>query len=240
MRKLFLIGLCLFASVFTYAQSVKELMAEGDRLHGKKKYRDAIVVFKKALDINPDDALINFKLGLAYLYSDTKSKAAGFIDKAYRLNPKIDNRIDYHLGTAFQNRNDFKQAIEHFKAFGEKNPNLSSIAGDRIRECQVADSLIQNELNVVIENLGSVVNSSQDEYSPIISSDGNMLIFTSNRGEPIKGQPHDEDIFVAHKNGKAWEVPKKLGPAINSQFNDAAASLSPDGKTLFLYGEENG
>lgn len=240
MRKLFFSIVCLLAAATAYGQSVKELVAEGDRLHSKKKYKDAIAVFKKALDINPDDALVNFKLGLAYLYSDTKSKAAGFIDKAYRLNPKIDNRIDYHLGTAFQNRNEFKQAIDHFKAFGENNPNLSSIAADRIRECQVADSLIQNELNVTIENLGSVVNSSQDEYSPIISSDGNMLIFTSNRGEPIKGQPHDEDIYVARKNGKAWETPVKIGASINTQYNDAAASLSPDGKTLFLYGEENG
>src|SRR5258706_790628 len=240
MRKLFLIGLCLFASVFTYAQSVKELMAEGDRFNGKKKYRDAIVVFKKALDINPDDALINFKLGLAYLYSDTKSKAATFIDKAYRLNPKIDNRIDYHLGTAFQNRNDFKKAIEHFEAFRENNPNLSTIANERITECLVADSMVQHELNVVIENLGPVVNSTQDEYSPIISSDGNMLIFTSNRGELIKNQPHHEEIYVAHKNGKAWGEPKKLGPTINTEFNDAAASLSPDGKTMFLYYEEKG
>ncbi|MBI1768378.1 MAG: PD40 domain-containing protein [Bacteroidetes bacterium] len=215
-------------------------MAEGDRFHSKKKYRDAIAVFKKALDINPDDALVNFKLGLAYLYSDTKSKAAGFIDKAYRLNPKIDNRIDYHLGTAFQNRNDFKNAIEHFKAFGENNPNLSTIARERINECLIADSLVQNELNVVIENLGRVVNSTQDEYSPIISSDGNMLIFTSNRGELIKNQPHHEEIYVAHKKGNVWGEPKKLGPTINTEFNDAAASLSPDGKTMFLYYEDNG
>ena len=240
MRRISFIVLCLLATSHLFGQSVKELMAEGDRLHGKKKYRDAILVFKKALDINPDDALINFKLGLAYLYSDTKSKAATFIDKAYRLNPKIDNRIDYHLGTAFQNRNDFKKAIEHFESFRQNNPNLSTIANERITECLVADSLVQNELNVVIENLGPVVNSTQDEYSPIISSDGNMLIFTSNRGELIKNQPHHEEIYVAHKNGKVWGEPKKLGPTINTEFNDAAASLSPDGKTMFLYYEENG
>src|SRR6267154_3958664 len=62
----------------------------------------------------------------------------------------------------------------------------------------------------------------------------------SNRGELIKNQPHHEEIYVAHKNGKAWGEPKKLGPTINTEFNDAAASLSPDGKTMFLYYEENG
>ena len=81
--------ICLLASFGTFGQTVKELMAEGDKWHGKKKYKDAIAVYKRAMEINPDDALLNFKLGLSYLYSDTKSKAASFIDKAYRLNQTL-------------------------------------------------------------------------------------------------------------------------------------------------------
>jgi outer membrane protein OmpA-like peptidoglycan-associated protein len=240
MFKTILFTACLLVLRFAEGQSAKEYMSEGDRAYGKKKYQDAIVSFKKALDINPDDAQLNFKLGLAYLYSDTKSKAALYIDKAYKLNPTVDNRIDYHLGIAFQNRNEFKQAIEHFEHFKKINPKVASIADEHIAECLKADSLIQNELNVVIENLGPVLNSSQDEHSPIISADGNMLLFTSNRGEATKAGPHDEDVYVAYKNGKTWSEPKKLSSAINTGFNDAAASLSPDGKTMFLYSEENG
>lgn len=229
----------LLLSLCGFAQNVKTYMAEGDLLYGKKKYKSAVQAYQKALAINPDDAQVNFKLGLAYLYSDTKSKAATFIDKAYRLKPTIDNRIDYYLGIAFQNTNDFKRAVEHFESFKKTNPNVSSIADDLITACLLADSLAQNELNVVIENLGQVVNTTQEEYSPIISSDGNMLIFTSNRGEAIKGKPHSEDIYVTYKKSGAWGEPKKLGPTINTEENDAAASLSPDGKTMFLYYELN-
>lgn len=239
MLKNFLFFICLLALIPVKGQSIKELTVEGDRLYGKKKYKDAIVAYKKALEINPDDAQINFKLGLSFLYSDTKSKAATFIDKAYKLNPNIDNRIDYHLGIAFQNRNEFKQAIEHFEYFKKNNPNVGAIADERIAECFKADSLVQNELNVVIENLGPTLNSPLDEYSPIISSDGNMLIFTSNRGEPNKNGRH-EDIYTSIRTGTTWSEPKKLGPTINTEYNDAAASLSPDGKTMFLYYEVNG
>jgi outer membrane protein OmpA-like peptidoglycan-associated protein/Tol biopolymer transport system component len=230
--------LLLLGSLATgYGQTVKGYMEVGDRYYGKKKYKEAIQSYQQAQQINPDDALLNFKLGLAYLYSDTKSKAASYIDKAYRLNPNIDNRIDYHLGLAFQNTNNFKGAIQHFESFIKKNPAVASIAEERIAECLVADSLTQYELNVVIESIGAV-NSRQNEYAPIISADGNMLIFTSNRGEGIKGQPHAEDIYVSYKKGGAWGEPKMLGPTINSDQNDAAASLSPDGKTMFLYSEE--
>jgi outer membrane protein OmpA-like peptidoglycan-associated protein len=239
LKTIVLVG-CLLALRFADCQTVKDYMTEGDRAYGRKKYQEAIIAFKHALDINPDDAQINFKLGLAYLYSDTKSKAALYIDKAYKLNPTVDNRIDYHLGIAFQNRNEFKQAIEHFEYFKKSNPKVSSIADEHISECLKADSLIQNELNVVIENLGPILNSSQDEHSPIISADGNQLLFTSNRGEATKAGPHDEDVYVAYKNGNGWGEPKKLGASINTGYNDAAASLSPDGKTMFLYYEENG
>lgn len=241
MLKKLLIILLLFIVNVGFGQSVKDLMAEGDRLHSRKDYKGAIEKFQQALKINPDDALINFKLGTSYLYSDTKSKAAQYIDKAYRLNPNIDTRIDYNLGIAFQNTNNFKGAIEHFETFKKKNPKVATIADERINECLVADSLQQFELNVIIENIGTTVNTNLSEYSPIISSDGKMLIFTSNRTPGAKGGPNLEDIYVSYKNGNSWSEPKKISKNVNTEeYNDAAASLSPDGKMLFLYSEEGG
>ncbi|NJM26017.1 MAG: hypothetical protein HC859_11540 [Bacteroidia bacterium] len=47
-----------------------------------------------------------------------------------------------------------------------------------------------------------------------------------------------EDIYITYKSGESWSVPKKISSNINQRYNDAAASLSPDGKSLFLYYEE--
>jgi outer membrane protein OmpA-like peptidoglycan-associated protein len=230
----------LSALSFTYGQTIKDYISAGDSHYARKNYKGAIEAYLKALEINPDEAQLNFKLGLSYLNSDTKSKAATYIDKAYKLNPNIDTRIDYHLGVAFRNTNDFSRAIEHFEAFKRKNPKLASIANERIDECLVADSLAQFELNVIIENLGPVVNSVFNDHSPIISQDGNMLIFTSNRGVPDKRGELMENVFVTYKSGNSWSEPRKISANINTEYNDAAASLSPDGKTLFLYSEEGG
>jgi outer membrane protein OmpA-like peptidoglycan-associated protein/TPR repeat protein len=232
--------LILFAH-FGYAQDVKSLLAAGDKYYGKKDYKNAMSSYMAAFEMNPDDALVNFKIGLTYLYSETKSKAASYIDKAYRLNPAVNPDIDYHLGIAFQNTNEFKKAIEHFERFKKKKKELGSIADEKIAECHIADSLSQNELNVVIENLGNAVNTPYNDYSPIISADGNTLIFTSNRTDDparAKANANYEDIFVSTKNASGWTSPKLIGSNVNIKYNDAAASLSPDGKTLFLYYEE--
>jgi len=231
----------LLCAVWVHAQSVKDLMAEGDRWYDKKQYRKAIDIYLSALNINPDDAVLNFKTGLSYLDSETKSKAAKYISKAYRLNPKINDEIDYHLGVAFQHTNDFHKAIEHFEEFKKKRRKLAGIADKKIAECRIADSLANFELNVIIENAGSSVNTYFHDYSPIISADGNTLIFTSNRTEnPMEGQDeiYYEDIYICTRTNSGWSAPKKISSKINHEYNDAAASLSPDGKTLFLYYEE--
>ena len=232
--------LVLFAH-FGYAQDVKSLIAAGDKYYGKKDYKNAMSSYMSAFEMNPDDALVNFKIGLTYLYSETKSKAASYIDKAYRLNPAVNPDIDYHLGIAFQNTNEFKKAIEHFERFKKKKKELGSIADEKIAECHIADSLSQNELNVIIENLGNAVNTPYNDYSPIISADGNTLIFTSNRTDDparAKANANYEDIFVSNKTASGWTAPKLISANVNIKYNDAAASLSPDGKTLFLYYEE--
>jgi outer membrane protein OmpA-like peptidoglycan-associated protein/tetratricopeptide (TPR) repeat protein len=238
----YILTVCLILCAFIVpGQDQKTLIASGDKFHSKKDYKNALAAYLAAQEINPDDAYLNFKIGLTYLYSETKSKAATYIDKAYRLNPAVNPDIDYHLGIAFQNTNSFKLAIEHFERFKKKNNKLASIADEKIAECQIADSLSQNELNVIIENLGEGVNTAFNDYSPIISADGNTLIFTSNRTDDpskVKANANFEDIFVSYKNGNKWSSPKPISANVNIKYNDAAASLSPDGKTLFLYYEE--
>jgi outer membrane protein OmpA-like peptidoglycan-associated protein len=240
-KKLLATALLILAGIAVQGQNAKALIDTGDKAYGKKDYKNAMASYLEAYEINPDDAALNFKIGLTYLYSETKSKAASYIDKAYRLNPAVNPDIDYHLGVAFQNTNEFKKAIEHFERFKKKKKALSSIADEKIAECQIADALSQNELNVIIENLGPAVNTPYNDYSPIISADGNTLIFTSNRTDDpskAKANANYEDIFVTTRSGNTWTPPKLISPNINIRYNDAAASLSPDGNTLFLYYEE--
>lgn len=241
MTRSFLVTLILVGVFFSaYSQSAKDLVQQGDLFYGKKDYKKALGFYLDALNLNPDDASVNLKVGMSYLYSETKSKAAGYIDKAYRLNPSINDDINYHLGIAFQNTNEFRKAIDQFEHFKKKKKNLAEIADKKIAECRIADSLSQYELNVVIENVKSI-NSAYNDYSPLISSDANTLIFTSNRTDDervARAGTNYEDIYITLRNGSNWEVPKKISTNINQRYNDAAASLSPDGKTLFLYYEE--
>jgi outer membrane protein OmpA-like peptidoglycan-associated protein len=224
-----------------YSQSLKDLLEKGDRLYARKDFVEALEVFNQAVTMSPDDAQANFKLGMTYLYTETKSKAVPYLEKAHGINPNVDEDFDYHMGLAYQYSHQYGKAKRHFEEFQRKNKKLAEITSHKILECTVGDSMMQHPAYVKIENAGNQVNSHFHEYSPLVSADGNTMIFTSNRSEDdykIKSGTNFEDIYIARKSGSAWGVPEKISPNINIKFHDAAASLSADGKTLFLYYEE--
>ncbi len=85
-------------------------------------------------------------------------------------------------------------------------------------------------------NLGTIVNSPNDDMGPCISSDGLELYFQSNRpgGEGL------DDIWVSRRATKddPWGEPENLGPPVNTETWDYNPCLSSDGLELyFAYGD---
>jgi outer membrane protein OmpA-like peptidoglycan-associated protein/tetratricopeptide (TPR) repeat protein len=223
------------------AQDIKALLDKGDKFFGRKDYESALNIYQEAYKLDPNDAGVNFRVGVCYLHGETKAKALSYLEKANLVNPAVDEDMEYHLGMAYQNNHQYAKAKEFFIAFKRKNKKLTEIADHKIDECEIGDSLTRKPAHVVIENVGGVVNTNFHEYSPLFSDDGNTLIFTSNRSSDetkIKMSTNYEDIYITHRTETGWAMPHKISENINIKYNDAAASLSADGKTLFLYYEE--
>ena len=99
MDKYLLLFAIFMLSLVAHAQDQKTLVATGDKYYGKKDYKNALAAYLAAQDLNPDDAAVNFKIGLTYLYSETKSKAASYISKAYRLTSTITLALPFRTPT---------------------------------------------------------------------------------------------------------------------------------------------
>jgi outer membrane protein OmpA-like peptidoglycan-associated protein/tetratricopeptide (TPR) repeat protein len=233
--------LLLLTCSVAFPQSLKELLAKGDKYFGKKDYVNALNTYMQAYLMAPDEPETNFKVGVAYLHDEKKSRALEYLERAFEKKPDVDIDIDFHLGLAYQYLHQYAKAMEKFQVFKRKHKKLSDIANHKIAECRIGDSLSHHPAYVEIANVGNIINTSFHEYSPLLSSDGNTLIFTSNRStdnEKIKNQTNFEDIYITHKENGSWSEPQMISPNITNKYNDAAASLSHDGKSLFLYYEE--
>ncbi len=85
-------------------------------------------------------------------------------------------------------------------------------------------------------NLGENINSKGDEWGPVISEDGNALIFcTDGRGGLGK-----HDIFISELENGKWRSPKNMGHEINSPLDDFDPVFLSDGKSIVFASERKG
>ncbi len=88
---------------------------------------------------------------------------------------------------------------------------------------------------VTLTNLGEEVNSSDDDFSPLVLGNGRVIYFTTNRDG-------DQNIYSAISEGTAWKQTMNVGPSVNTDGNDGSACMTPDGHWMVFSacGREDG
>jgi outer membrane protein OmpA-like peptidoglycan-associated protein/tetratricopeptide (TPR) repeat protein len=212
-------------------------------------YADALEYYMKAQAVNPDNAALNYKIGVAYRKINPE-KSLEHLMKAESLNKacgkKCNDSLYYYVGLANHANYQFDKAIESYKLFKNSlTPKdyaaIAPILTKKIEECETGKILYANPVKVFIDNMGPSINTIYREYSPFINADESVMIFTSRRENTIGGKidPQDqiyyEDLYIANRNeDNTWKVTNP-GKPLNSKVHDATAGLSPDGQTLFIY-----
>ncbi len=106
-------------------------------------------------------------------------------------------------------------------------------------------SFAQNDsVKIEIKNLGTDVNSPYAEYSPVISADGAIMLFTSrkpnNEKDIKKNKQSMEMIYVSNAKGSAWNVPSPAPSPVNIPGrNNVVLGLSNDGQRMMIYRDDD-
>lgn len=78
------------------------------------------------------------------------------------------------------------------------------------------------------QNLGAAVNSASDEYAPMLSPDGRLLLFSSDR----PGGAGRHDLYSARAKGRGFAPAAPLAGAINSAADEFDATFLSDNRTI--------
>ncbi len=225
-----------------------------------KFFESGIGTFDKARDYylmahqyNSDHPVLNYLIGVCYLYTDDKYEALGYMRKAYNQAPDLHPDINYYLGTAYHLVLEFDKAIEHYKnyrqiAVSNQNIDAAVMMDKKIIECNYGKELTEVPQRVIISNMGDSINSVYDDYFPVFSENDSLLYFTSRRyhDKRDKRNPYDnkyyEDIYVSRliENG-TWSGADPVSGKVNDRKNNAIAGISPVSKSIYVYdGDRNG
>ncbi len=107
--------------------SEREMLEKrGDVQMARKNYREAAELYQQALKLDPKNAALHNKTGIAYHQQFQFGAARQFYQRAIRLNKKYAEAVN-NLGTIYYAQKKHKSAIKQYRKALELSPNSASI-----------------------------------------------------------------------------------------------------------------
>lgn len=222
---------------------IKRDLKDVDVLMTLSRYDEAFEILESLNTINSDNSFVIEQLGICQMKASYVDEAIATFSHGLEVDVKH-HILHYYLGKANQLQGDFDEASDEYKAYRKYSQEIDVLPN--ITQCKLGVKLKRYPVKVDVKNLGEGINCDGADYSPLISADGNVLIYTSRRKENI-GSKIDgdisgffDDIYIAERVDGVWNNSKNIGKPINTENHDATIGLSVDGQTLLIYNDKDG
>ena len=213
--------------------------------------------YEQAAQLDPENLHANYMAGDLYIQrGPQKERSTEYLLKVYQIDPNYRFDILYKIGQGYQYGLSFDEAISYYNQYKEKLESNAAYRGEdkiplgdvnrRIQECNNGKVFVQNPEEYTIVNIGGQMNSNAHDFAPVLNEDETMLIFTSRRQDGNLNENVDndnfyfEDIFISRKNNDQWGAAENIGEIVNTPNHDSNLALSADGKSLYIYRDDNG
>ncbi|GJM33702.1 MAG: cell envelope biogenesis protein OmpA [Saprospiraceae bacterium] len=231
--------LCL---LFPLGASAQKITTEKDLSKKEKKwyeealsynrsenFPDAISALDKVIEAAPDflDARI-LQASIKGQMGDLAASEQGF-EAILHQAPDYNNRILYELALTEMQQLKYDESVLHFKQYlaaDTKSDRRRQKAEIYLVNARFAAEAVKNPVPFDPVNLGDSINTTDQEYLPSFTADGEYLIFTARVNR-------QEDFFYSQKIAGQWTMRKSLD-AINTPQNEGAQSISADGRLLIF------
>lgn len=245
-------AILMIATQVIYSQEREELedfFSEGHYFFARGDYEDAAFYFIKLVNADPENAHFNFLAGESYLNIPGKEQMAipyfersldnVVAKKAYRQKVFEEKAAPLHayfyLGNAYRMNSQLDKALESYKKFidspfyyGNYNQN---IVDREMKSCERAKIIQDAPIDLEITNMGGQINTEFAEERPVLSGDGNTLVF-------VRRLQFYDAIFFVRKIDGVWSKAVNINPQIISDGQFYPSGLSFDGSKLLLIKDE--
>lgn len=136
----------------------------------------------------------------------------------------------------------YEKFLELDKQNAKRHPEAEKgIATARFRKQALGNPVPFNPVN-----LGTTINSADDEYLPALTVDGETLVFTrrfARRATTTANTKEEEDIYYSTRKTEpketldarpSWQQASPLPSPLNSTDNEGAECISQDGRIMFF------
>lgn len=250
MKRLFLIFILLACAAVTgvcYSQSFHTKSNKA-----LKEYNEGVTAFDY-FDLVKAEALFRQAISTDRLFYEAYMMLGELMEKQRRFSEAVKNyraavKIDslffkpvfFSLGMSEIKCGEYAGALNHLKAYlaqtgmSEKN---SIVARKNVSNCEFALNAIKNPVPFNPVSLGSAINTTDDEYWPSITADGQTLMFTRQpvtRSGSGSREYEQEDFYVSYLIDNEWQTAVNAGSPLNTAQNEGAQTLSSNGRYMYF------
>lgn len=244
MRKICSILYIALCSALMISCGAEQAMKKGDQFYAIGEYYNAAEQYRKAYSQTPAKerdlrGQRAKRLAECYRRINATTKAINAYNNVVRYK-QADSITHLYLGQLYLKNGNYKEAARAFLTAADSLPGDERVKNG-LKSAQMAP-VWKKEGSAYIVKRMDVFNSRRDDYSPMIGGDeNNQLYFTSTRnqaqGDELNGITGAKaaDIFVSQKDDQGrWGKPQSIDSELNSDFDEGACCLSPDGRTMYL------
>ena len=225
-------------------ESAEYLFYEADYWFTEEEnYEEAAYLFKRVLNMEPDNANVKFMLGMCYnnirgmeeeaipyFREATQDISLKWKPSKYKIK-QAPHHSWYYLADTYRKLNRLDEALEALQTFSslknfEKYYNVS-LTEDATTKIERAKIIRDAELNLRALYFNEPINTPNDDYSGVISADGKMMVWASSKA-------FYQGVFMSRRDGTKWTVPVEITPQIGSDGNMFPTGLSADGSMMLL------
>lgn len=217
------------------SKKAQSLFNEGLKFQSYGEYEQAINLFKQSIKKAPK--FLNAYDALANTYQKNNQLINSKNTYLKLLSLKSDHFFGlYELGNIYFDLGNLDSSEFYYGRFLRMNSSNDKYAQNaqlNLRNINFSRDAFKNPVNVNPVNMGSSINSKDQEYSPAFAIDEKTIYITKRMGNLSDNRPN-EDLYFAELNDESWDKVKDIGPPINTIENEGAFSISSDGNYIFF------
>lgn len=200
-----------------YTKEFKRIFFDAEYLYQTGFYEEAFNRYKNLLTLDPGNDNILFHCGacclnipgsenqaVTYLKEAVNEVATDYKERSHK-EPRAPVLTYYMLGRAYHLHNEFDKAVENYQLYRDmgmdEDPLQVEYAGLQIEACERASNLVMKPPSFEFQ---SVLDQFDDDLpscnNPVISGDGNILIF-------LVDYPSDKKVMMTRRDGNFWSNP---------------------------------
>lgn len=234
----------LAVALMLHSCAADKAMRKGEKFLAIGEYHDAAEQFKKAYTKTPAKerqlrGQRALKMAHCYRHISSTQKAISAYRNALRYNvATLDDRLDY--ARLLLKNGEYKRALAEFELLNDSMPN-NVLVRNGLLSAKMAPKWKEQGSDYTVKKM-SEFNSRRADYCPVLAGDQwDRLYFSSTRndalGDELSGITGAKpgDIFFSDKDDKGkWSKPQTIESGLNTEYDEGACCLSPDGSTMYL------